>query len=151
MVRVNTDSATLDSSSSRLSLPAGARVLFAALYYGSRTTAGTGGKAAPDASLAGLGKVDFRSPGASGFDHLTAAVDQSTDVTGAYAAFVDVTGLVRRAGPGVYTVANVQSATGEDRYAGLGAGGGVRGRRRAAPKPDGVRRPAVGHAGQAGR
>ena len=42
----------------------------------------------------------------------------SSDVTGAYAAFVDVTGQVQRAGSGVYTVANVQSATGEDRYAG---------------------------------
>ena len=118
MVRVNTDSATLDSSSARLSLPAGARVLFAGLYYGSRTTAGTAGKAAPDSSLAGLGKVDLKPPGASGFEHLTAAVDQSTDVAGAYAAFVDVTGRVQRAGAGVYTVANVQSATGEDRYAG---------------------------------
>ena len=29
-----------------LSLPAGARVLFAGLYYGARTTAGTGGKTA---------------------------------------------------------------------------------------------------------
>ena len=118
MVRVNTDSTALDSSSARLSLPAGARVLFAGLYYGSRTTAGTGGKAAPDSSLAGLSKVDFKPPDASGFDHLTASVDQSTDVTGAYAAFVDVTGRVQRAGSGVYTVANVQSATGEDRYAG---------------------------------
>ena len=118
MVRVNTDSTALDSSSARLSLPAGARVLFAGLYYGSRTTAGTGGKAAPDSSLAGLSKVDFKPPGASGFDHLTASVDQSTDVTGAYAAFVDVTGHVQRAGSGVYSVANVQSATGEDRYAG---------------------------------
>ena len=118
MVRVNTDSAALDSSSARLSLPAGARVLFAGLYYGSRTNAGTGGKAAPDSTLAGLGKVDLKTPGASGFDHLTAAVDQSTEVTGAYAAFVDVTGQVKRAGAGAYTVANVQSATGEDRYAG---------------------------------
>jgi large repetitive protein len=118
MVRVNTDSALLDSSSARLSLPAGARVLFAGLYYGSRTTAGTGGKAAPDSSVAGLGKVDLKPPGASGFEHLTAAVDLSTEVTGAYAAFVDVTGHVQRAGSGVYTVANVQSATGEDRYAG---------------------------------
>ena len=118
MVRVNTDSATLDSSSARLSLPAGARVLFAGLYYGSRTTAGTGGKAAPDSSVAGLSKVDLKPPGASGFEHLTAAVDLSTEVTGAYAAFVDVTGQVQRAGSGVYTVANVQSATGEDRYAG---------------------------------
>ena len=53
MTRVNVDSATLDSSSARLSLPAGARVLFAALYYGARTTAGTGGKAAPDSTPAG--------------------------------------------------------------------------------------------------
>ena len=118
MVRVNTDSATLDSSSARLSLPAGARVLFAGLYYGSRTTAGTGGKAAPDMSVVGLSKVDFKPPGTSAFEHLTAAVDLSTEVTGAYASFVNVTGHVQRAGSGVYTVANVQSATGEDRYAG---------------------------------
>ena len=118
MVRVNTDSAALDSSSARLSLPAGARVLFAGLYYGSRTNSGTGGKSAPDSTPAGLSKVDLKPPGASVFDHLTAAVDMSTDVTGAYAAFVDVTARVQRAGSGVYTVANVQSATGEDRYAG---------------------------------
>ncbi len=118
MVRVNTDSTAVDSSSARLSLPAGARVLFAGLYYGSRTNAGTGGKSAPDSTPAGLSKVDLKPPGASGFDHLTAAVDTSSDVTGAYAAFVDVTTRVQRAGSGVYTVANVQAATGEDRYAG---------------------------------
>ncbi len=118
MVRVNTDAAALDSSSARLSLPAGARVLFAGLYYGSRTNAGTGGKSAPDSSVAGLSKVDLKPPRASGFDHLTASVDLSNDVTGAYAAFVDVTGQVQRDGSGVYTVANVQSATGDDRYAG---------------------------------
>ncbi len=118
MVRVNTDSTALDSSSARLSLPAGARVLFAGLYYGSRTNSGTGGKSAPDSTPAGLSKVDLKPPAASSFDHLTAAVDMSSDVTGAYAAFVDVTARVQRAGSGVYTVANVQSATGEDRYAG---------------------------------
>ena len=118
MMRVNVDAATMDSSSARLSLPGGARVLFAGLYYGARTNAGTGGKSAPDSSLAGLGKVDLRPPGAAGFERLTAAVDPSTEVTGAYAAFVDVTGQVQRAGAGVYTVANVQAATGEDRYAG---------------------------------
>jgi uncharacterized repeat protein (TIGR01451 family) len=118
MVRVNTDAAALDSSSARLSLPAGARVLFAGLYYGSRTNAGTTGKSAPDSTVAGLSKVDLKPPGASGFDHLTASVDLSTDVTGAYDAFVDITGQVQRAGSGVYTVANVQSATGDDRYAG---------------------------------
>ena len=118
MARVNAASTTLDSSSARLSLPAGARVLFAGLYYGARTNAGTGGKAAPDASAAGVSKVEFNPPGAVAFDRLTAAVDQSAEVTGAYGAFADVTGQVQRAGSGVYTVANVQSATGEDRYAG---------------------------------
>ncbi len=118
MARVNVESTALDSSSARLSLPAGARVLFAGLYYGARTNAGTGGKAAPDSSVAGLGRVEFRPPAASGFDRLTAAVDQSSEVTGAYGAFADVTGQVQRAGSGVYAVANVQAATGEDRYAG---------------------------------
>lgn len=60
MMRVNVDPAALDSSSARLNLPAGARVLFAGLYYGGRTTAGTGGKAAPDASAAGLSRVDLK-------------------------------------------------------------------------------------------
>ena len=118
MARVNVDSLTLDSSSARLSLPLGARVLFAGLYYGARTNAGTGGKAAPDPSLAGVSKAELKVPGAPGFDRLTAEVDQSSEVTGAYGAFVNVTGQVQRAGSGVYTVANVQSATGEDRYAG---------------------------------
>ena len=118
MARVNVESTTLDSSSARLSLPAGARVLFAGLYYGGRTTAGTGGKAAPDSSAAGVGKVDLKAPGSPGFDRLTAALDQSSEVAGAYAAFADVTAQVQRAGPGIYTVANIQSATGEDRYAG---------------------------------
>ena len=94
-------------------------MLFAGLYYGARTNAGTGGKSAPDSSLGGVEQGRPEAAGCSGVSiDLTAAVDQSSDVTGAYAAFVDVTGQVQRAGSGVYTVANVQSATGEDRYAG---------------------------------
>ena len=64
MARVNVDSTTLDSSSARLSLPVGARVLFAGLYYGARTNAGTGGKAAPDPSPAGVSRVELQAPGA---------------------------------------------------------------------------------------
>ena len=62
MERVDVDRTMLDSSSARLSLPAGARVLFAGLYYGARTTAGTKGKAAPDSSPAGLRTVDLKPP-----------------------------------------------------------------------------------------
>ena len=118
MERVDVDRTGLDSSSARLTLPAGARVLFAGLYFGARTTAGTSGKAAPNASPTALRTVDLKLPGASGFDRLTGELDESTEVKGAYGVFVDVTGQVRRGGSGIYTVANVQSATGEDRYAG---------------------------------
>jgi uncharacterized repeat protein (TIGR01451 family) len=118
MERVDVDRTGLDSSSATLRLPAGARVLFAGLYYGARTTAGTSGKAATNSSPAALSTVDLKLPGATGFERLTGQLDQSTDVTGAYGVFVDVTDQVRRGGSGIYTVANVQSATGMDRYAG---------------------------------
>ncbi len=118
MERVDVDRTMLGSSSAGLSLPPGARVLFAGLYYGARTTAGTSGKSAPNSSSTALSTVDLKLPGASAFDRLTGKLDESTDVKGAYGVFVDVSDQVRRAGSGTYTVANVQSATGEDRYAG---------------------------------
>jgi large repetitive protein len=118
MERVDVDRTMLDSSSAKLSLPFGARVLFAGLYYGARTNAGTGGKSVPTNPPPRLNVVDLKLPGASTYERLTGQLDQSTDVTGAYGVFVDVTDQVQRGGPGIYTVANVQSATGEDRYAG---------------------------------
>ncbi len=120
-VDVDQDAATFDSSSARLELPDGARVLFAGLYYGARTDAGTRGKGAPDASPAASRTVDLKLPGDSGYTRLGdsgSTLDQSAEVKGAYQVFHDVTDLVRRAGAGEYTIANVQSATGEDRYAG---------------------------------
>ena len=43
-VDVDSNPATFDSSAATLALPAGARVLFAGLYYGGRTQAGSGGQ-----------------------------------------------------------------------------------------------------------
>ncbi len=120
-VDVDQDPKTFDSSAAHLQLPAGARVLFAGLYYGARTDAGTRGKNAADASGPALRTVDIRLPGESGYTRLGEAgstLDLSTEVKGAYQVFHDVTTLVQRAGPGEYTLANVQAATGEDRYAG---------------------------------
>jgi hypothetical protein len=77
-----------------------------------------GGRAAPDAAVSALGKVELRPPGHSGYERLSGVLDESSVVKGAHGVSVDVTGQVRRAGSGVYTVANVQSATGADRYAG---------------------------------
>ena len=118
MERVDVDHTMFDSSSADLSLPAGARVLFAGLYYGARTTAGTRGKAALDDTRPALRTVDLKLPGAAGYERVVGELDESTEVKGAYGVFVDVTRQVRRGGSGAYTVANVQSATGEDRYAG---------------------------------
>jgi hypothetical protein len=116
MERVDIDPATFDSSSATLSIPAGATVQFAGLYYGARTSKGTGGEAATDPNARGT--VLLQSPGALTYSPLTATVDDSTSVAGSYAGFVDVTAQVAAAGSGDYTVADVQSGTGEDRYAG---------------------------------
>ena len=115
-VDVDGDATTFTSSRADLALPAGATVLFAGLYYGARTSAGTGGVAAPAA--ASRGTVKLQVPGAAGYETLAAAVDDSTAIAASYVGFVDVTARVASAGSGTYTVADVQSGTGADRYAG---------------------------------
>lgn len=114
-VDVDADPTTFDSSTATLAPPAGATVLFAGLYWGGRTSAASGGAAAP--SPAARGSVLLQAPGGS-YQPITGAVADSAAVTSAYTGFADVTALVAAGGPGAYTVANVQSGTGIDRYAG---------------------------------
>ncbi len=102
------DPATFDSSSADLTLPTGASVLFAGLYYGGRLNAGTGGSPAP--SPGARNTVLFKAPGDSDYRSLTAS--QVDDASTQYQGFVDVTGIVGAAGPGTYTTANVQVGTG---------------------------------------
>jgi uncharacterized repeat protein (TIGR01451 family) len=114
-VDVDGDPATFNSSRSTVSLPAGSQVLFAGLYWGARTAAGSGGAAARNAAARNL--VKFKAPGASAYTQLTA--DQLDDGTGGiYQGFADVTDQVRAAGNGQYTVADVQASTGADTLAG---------------------------------
>lgn len=114
-VDVDADAGTFSSSSAQLDLPAGAEVLFAGLYYGGRTSAGGGGAPAPNA--AARAQVRFGVPG-GGYQALTGTVDDSTAISAAYQGFADVTVQVAAAGPGIYTVADVQAGTGVDRYSG---------------------------------
>ena len=107
-VDVDGDPATFDSSSADLTLPAGARVLFAGLYYGGRLAAGQGGSPAPNPGARNT--VLFRAPGDAGYRSLTAS--QVDDSSTQYQGFVNVTGIVDAAGPGSYTTANVQLGTG---------------------------------------
>ena len=107
-VDADADPATFDSSSAVLTLPTGASVLFAGLYYGGRLAAGTGGSPAP--SPGARNTVLFKAPGDTGYRSLTAS--QVDDASTQYQGFVNVTGIVDAAGAGAYTTANVQLGTG---------------------------------------
>ena len=118
-VNVNTDSdaTTFSSSSANLTLPVGATVKFAGLYWGADTTAGTGGSAAPTPASNNLMK--FRTPALAGYTDVTASVvDTDSQRVSRYQGFADVTALVQAGGAGTYWGANVQAGTGADRYAG---------------------------------
>lgn len=103
-VDVDADPTTFNSSSSHVEIPDGAGVLFAQLTWSGQSTA-----AARD-------QVRLTGP-----DGLTTPITGGLDTlaTGsAYQGSADVTSLVQAAGEGSYTVANVQSTTGTNQYAG---------------------------------
>ena len=115
-VDVDSDSATFDSSTSNLNLPAGSTVLFAGLYWGGDYS-GNGSNAAPNSS--NRNKVLFKAPGDSAYRNVSSSVlDESSSSSGRYQAFADVTSIVAAAGAGTYTTANVQAGKGTDHYAG---------------------------------
>ncbi|HET6174232.1 MAG TPA: DUF11 domain-containing protein [Gaiellales bacterium] len=138
-VNVDNDPATFDSSSANLSVPAGATVLFAGLYWGAALDQGetlplqcdpaqprTGAAAANPAAA---GSAMLKGPGAGGYVPVNASVfDTYTEDLGCpspgadertrYQGFADVTSFVQQQGGGSYTVANVQAGTGADRHAG---------------------------------
>jgi uncharacterized repeat protein (TIGR01451 family) len=131
-VDVDNDSSTFNSSTARLTLPAGARVLFARLYYTGRLQQGADancpqrpppaapclrGRPAPDTGA--RNRVKFKTPGLNDYVTLTAgrvedALDTTNGVAREYQGIVDVTSLVATGGAGVYGVANVQLGTGLD-------------------------------------
>jgi uncharacterized repeat protein (TIGR01451 family) len=117
-VDVDSDGSTFDSSTANQSLPSGAQVLFAGLYWGGDWS--TGDTAAPNASARDT--VKLKLPGSSSYTTLTAdTLDDSTLNVGRYQAFKNVTTLVQAlpsGGNGTYAVANVQAGMGTDHYAG---------------------------------
>lgn len=100
-VDVDADPNTFNSSRAQLFLPTGSTVAFAGLYWAGNSTA------------ASRNTVLFSTPSA-GYVTLTAAVvDSATAQAEAYQAFVTVTGLVSAAGNGTYSVANIQTDSGQ--------------------------------------
>ena len=109
MAYVNVDNSpgNFNSSQATLTLPTGATVLFAGLYWGSVTTT--------PAQAAARDNVKFSTPASGGLVALTGIDLGSTAFTGLpvgniYQAFANVTSLVQAAGSGTYEIANVQAA-----------------------------------------
>jgi hypothetical protein len=119
-VDIDDDPATYNSSAGELNLPAGARVVYAALYWGAYRKGADGRPAAPS----NVGTIKLKVPGAVDYLDLEAAAADiiappaSVDSELPYQAKVVVTDVVRAAGAGRYTVANLPAALGGNRYAG---------------------------------
>jgi uncharacterized repeat protein (TIGR01451 family) len=117
MVDIDGDPATKNSSSATLSVPSGAPILFAGLYWG----AGASGDQAKGNVPANAGQVLFRTPNSASYEELTALNVFTISTTGSnktYSAMADVTQRVATAGPGSYTVANVRADVGVNHFAG---------------------------------
>ena len=124
-VDVDADPTTFDSSSAAVDLPADATVLYAGLTWG-------GNNSQPAASLAVPGPrrsapaavqgdyhladtVKLQVPGATGYVPVTAApadfrLIDSSEPSGVYSGFADVTDMVKAAGSGSYTLADLQTS-----------------------------------------
>jgi uncharacterized repeat protein (TIGR01451 family) len=96
-VDIDSDPTTFSSSRATLSVPSGATVLFAGLYWGGYSAS----SARNTAKLA--------VPGGS---YVTLTAQQLDAIGSAYQGFIDVTTQVRNAGSGTYAVADVQSTSG---------------------------------------
>ena len=118
LVDVDTDSNTTNSSEANLNLTGTPTVVFAALYWGSRTNAALGSSTI----------IKLKAPNASGYTNLTSDSLYKTVytvsagvTTNPYHAFKDVTNEVIAGGNGTYRVGGIAIDTAND---GLGGYGG---------------------------
>jgi len=112
-VDVDSDDTTVNSSSATLTVPAGATVRHASLYWGGRVPNGNYAGNVPDPALReAFGEARLAVPGTAGYQTVTAHdVDTSGgDNERTWQGVADVTDLVRSAGAGEYTVADVAIA-----------------------------------------
>ena len=107
-------SPTFNSSEAFLTLPGGARVVEAWLYWGGRSAAGQGGKPAPGLSPDLRRTVKLHAPDEVGYSDVASPFALDTSGDNEYQARANVTDRVRAAGEGVYRVANVQVGTGRN-------------------------------------
>jgi RNA polymerase sigma factor (sigma-70 family) len=116
-VDVDQDPSTFNSSTATLSLPPGAEVLTAKLFWGGTTLPGTGGQAPPDPNARGT-LLLVPPSGGPGMPVQAATVSADGSNPARYVASADVTALVAAGGAGVYTGTNLQTATGPNAFGG---------------------------------
>ncbi|MFD9205173.1 hypothetical protein ACFVZM_02705 [Streptomyces sioyaensis] len=103
---VDSDARTDNSSRATLRLPAGSRVSYARLYWGGTLRAGTRMAAGNNGRMLVAGPGGrYRTVRAD-----TVAGHRGRAAADGFQASADVTGLVRRSGPGAYTVARTKGA-----------------------------------------
>ena len=117
MIDIDSDPSTRNSSTADLRIPARAPVLFAGLYWG----AGASGDQAKGYAPANADRVKLKIPGGAAYLDLVAQRYSPIATKGSnktYTAFTDVTSIVRQAGRGTYTVADVKADLGTNHFAG---------------------------------
>ncbi|WP_344156723.1 hypothetical protein [Kribbella yunnanensis] len=115
LLDADADAATKSSSAATVTVPDGAKVIFAGLFWGASRAAGTGGTASSGDGTT----IKLKVPGATTYQSLTAGrTDYLSAQTQDYSSYRDVTELVQNAGSGEYWGADVAAGTGSDRYAG---------------------------------
>jgi uncharacterized repeat protein (TIGR01451 family) len=116
---VDSDPSTFNSSAATLALPANATVLWAGLYWGGRVQAGVLGRGAPNPVARNT--VKLRAPGAAAYASISATrCDESVGTFTDYQCFADVTQRIVAQPNGVFTVADLQLGTGQNRFGGWG-------------------------------
>jgi hypothetical protein len=114
---VDADPNTFNSSSATLTLPPGAEVITARLLWGGTVQPGNGGVAPPDPTA--IGTVLVTGPGSTAPTPVTTTtISRDPSSSNRYVATADVTSLVGASGAGVYTLANLQVATGPNAFGG---------------------------------
>ncbi len=101
-VDIDGNGSTFNSSSATLSLPGGATVVFAQLYWGGRSQSGSRGSASLSTPTSG-GYVAVSDGAVDEFED--SSIGQYSEL---YSASMNVTTLVQAGGSGTYTVGNVQ-------------------------------------------
>ncbi len=112
---VDADGTTINSSNNTFTIPAGATVVWAGLYWGGVYSSTFGGTTNPPGTV-NIDQVKFMEPGAPGYTTINAQVRniETASASGwnSFMSFADVTTMVQVAGSGVYHVADIALITG---------------------------------------